>query len=193
MMAFVPRQVVLFSGHMIDAPGRKEPRFPPSCEAAAAKEIGALLDRLHAGPGDLAFSQAAAGGDILFLEAAVARGLRCRVMLPFGEAEFIRRSILPSSGGKAWRERWLALRGRLGEPPLILHEELGPNPPGQDVFERANAWLMDSALAFGSEKLRFVCLWNGAGGDGPGGTQHMMDEVARHSGQAHWIDTRTLC
>ena len=33
---FVPRQVLLFSGHMVDAPGRTEPRFPPMLEAAAA-------------------------------------------------------------------------------------------------------------------------------------------------------------
>ena len=30
-----PRKVVLFSGHMIDAPGRKKPRFPSDKEAIA--------------------------------------------------------------------------------------------------------------------------------------------------------------
>ncbi|MGM9487280.1 hypothetical protein [Ideonella sp. YS5] len=193
LTCFVPRQVFLFSGHMIDAPGRPSPRFPPSCEAAAAREIGAVLDRLGAGPGDLAISQAAAGGDILFLEAAEARGLRCQVMLPFDEPEFIRRSILPSCDGPSWRDRWLALQARLVEPTRVMHRDLGPTPLGVDDFERANDWLMDTALGFGPAKVRFICLWNGAGGDGPGGTQHMMDEVRRHAGQAHWIDTRTLC
>jgi hypothetical protein len=27
-----PRKVALFSGHMIDAPGREKPRFPPDKE-----------------------------------------------------------------------------------------------------------------------------------------------------------------
>jgi hypothetical protein len=189
----VPRQVFLFSGHMIDAPGRPTPRFPPSCELAAAREIAAVLDRLGAGPADLAISQAAAGGDILFLEAAEARGLHCRVMLPFDEPEFIRLSILPSGDGPAWRDRWLALQARLGEPPRVMHRELGPKPPGVDVFERANHWLTDTALAFGPAKVRFMCLWNGAGGDGPGGIRQMMDEVVRHAGEVHWIDTRSLC
>jgi hypothetical protein len=193
MTSFVPGQVFLFSGHMIDAPGRPTPRFPASCEAAAAREIGAVLDRLGAGPGDLAICQAAAGGDILFLEAAEARGLQCRVMLPLGEPEFIRRSILPSTDGPAWRDRWLALQARLGEPPRVMHRDIGPTPAGVDVFERANDWLMDTALAFGPGKVRFICLWNGASGDGPGGTRHMMDEVVRHAGDVHWIDTRTLC
>lgn len=30
-----PRNVVLFSGHMIDAPGRKTPRFPADVEPIA--------------------------------------------------------------------------------------------------------------------------------------------------------------
>ena len=40
--------------------------------------------------------------------------------------------------------------------------------------------------------MHFVCLWNGGGGDGPGGTAHMYQEVAKRTGQVHWIDTREL-
>jgi len=36
-----PRQVLLFSGHMMDAPDRPQPRFPPAKEAAAAQRIAA--------------------------------------------------------------------------------------------------------------------------------------------------------
>jgi hypothetical protein len=31
-----PKHVLLFSGHMIDAPGRKTPRFPADTERTAA-------------------------------------------------------------------------------------------------------------------------------------------------------------
>ena len=41
------------------------------------------------GPEDLAFCQAAAGGDLLFVEACQQRGVRCQVLLPFPEPEFI--------------------------------------------------------------------------------------------------------
>jgi hypothetical protein len=37
-----------------------------------------------------------------------------------------------------------------------------------------------------------VCLWNGGGGDGPGGTAHMYNEVKRRTGRVTWLDTRTL-
>lgn len=189
---FVPRQVLLFSGHMVDAPGRETPRFPATLEGAAAREIGAALDALGAGAGDLALSQCAAGGDLLFLEAARARGLRCQVMLPSDEPDYIQRSILPSADGAAWRERWFAVRAGLADAPRVLPDELGPGPRGTSPYERCNDWLTNTALAWGPDKVRFICLWNGAGGDGPGGTQHMMDEVKRRTGRVRWIDTRTL-
>ena len=76
--------------------------------------------------------------------------------------------------------------------PLVVPDELGPLPEGANAFERCNLWLLDTAQAYGAERLRFICLWDGGGGDGPGGTAHMVDEVRRHSGQVIWIDTRTL-
>jgi tetratricopeptide (TPR) repeat protein len=105
-----PRQVLFFSGHMVDAPGRRTPRFPADKEPAAAQAIEGALDRLGAGPDDLAFCQAAAGGDLLFLEGCQRRAVRCIVLLPFAEPEFIERSIAPSAGGEKWRDRFYAMR-----------------------------------------------------------------------------------
>ncbi len=38
-----PRRVFLFSGHMLDAKGRKPPRFPPERESIAARAIAAVV------------------------------------------------------------------------------------------------------------------------------------------------------
>ena len=89
--------VILFSGHMVDAPDRPTPRFPADKEDIAAQKIGEALEALGAGPEDLALCQAAAGGDLLFLEACQQRGVRCQVLLPLREPDFIDRSILPSA------------------------------------------------------------------------------------------------
>jgi hypothetical protein len=40
--------------------------------------------------------------------------------------------------------------------------------------------------------VHFICLWNGEGGDGPGGTRHMRDEVMKRNGSVHWLDTTKL-
>lgn len=190
--AWQPRQVLLFSGHMVDAPGRPVPRFPPAAEPIAAQALAAALDALQAGPEDLALCQAAAGGDLLFLEACQARGVRCRVLLPFPEPEYLQRSVLPSAGGEAWRDRFHAALGHAGATLRVMPDELGPLPDGVDPFERSNLWLLYSALAAGVKKVRFVTLWNGGGGDGPGGTAHMVAEVQRLTGHVEWLDTRVL-
>lgn len=187
-----PRQVLLFSGHMVDAPGRAEPRFPAAAEPLAAKAIDDTLEALGAGPEDLALCQAAAGGDLLFLEACQRRQVRCQVLLPFTEPEFIDRSVLPSADGARWRDRFYRATGAPGCQVRVMPQELGPLPEAVDPFERCNLWLLYSALAQGAAKVRFVALWNGGGGDGPGGTAHMMAELRRHTGRIAWLDTREL-
>lgn len=183
-----PRKVVLFSGHMIDAPGRAKPRFPPDREPVAAAAIAAALTDLAVGPNDLAINGGACGGDLLFAEAALARGLRLELYIPFDESKFLEKSV--DFAGDGWRARFFAARAH-----AALHVqpvELGPPPPGEDPYERNNRWMLDAASRFGAERLAFVCLWNGEGGDGPGGTRHMMEAVRARGGRAVWLDTRKL-
>jgi hypothetical protein len=187
-----PRQVLLFTGHMVDAPGRTLPRFPAALVPAAARRIGAALDAIDAGPADLAFTQGAAGGDVLFAEACLARGVRLRLLLPLAEADFVAQSLLPVEDGAAWHARYQAIVARLETPPRHAPQALGPLGEDEDAFVRGNRWLLDSALAFGAERLRCICLWNGGGGDGPGGTRHLVDAVRAVGGEVQWIDTREL-
>ena len=187
-----PRQVLLFSGHMIDTPDRPSPRFPPAKEVAAKQKISAALDKLGAGPDDLALAQGASGGDILFLEACRERGVRLQLLLPLPEAEFIQRSILPSIEGEKWRDRYYNLKPSLYSPPRVMPDELGPLPKDVSPFERCNLWLLYTALSHDVDKVRFICLWDGSGGDGPGGTQHMYNEVKQRTGQVTWINAKEL-
>jgi tetratricopeptide (TPR) repeat protein len=189
---WLPRQVFLFSGHMIDAPDRGTPRFPPAMEAIAAQRIAAALDDLGAGPADLALTQGACGGDLLFTEACQQRGVKVQWLQPFREPDFIEKSVVRC--GEAWRQRYLDARAELLGAIRSAPAELG-EPPRTDsgyAYERCNLWLLYTALACGVDKVRFVCLWNGGGGDGPGGTAHMYNEVKRRTGRVTWIDTRLL-
>jgi tetratricopeptide (TPR) repeat protein len=188
-----PRQVLLFSGHLIDAPDRLAPRFPAAKEPIAAQRIAQALEDLAAGPDDMALTQGACGGDILFTEACLQRGVRMHWLQPFLEPEFMERSVV--CGGEVWRERYLDLRDRLAAPPRAAPTELGEPPHGAGEgcpYERCNRWLLYAALARGVDRVRLVCLWDGGGGDGPGGTAHMYGEVWRRTGRVTWIDTRQL-
>ena len=95
----VPRQVLLFSGHMIDAPERKERRFPPDNENIAAAAIGALLHKLDTGERDLAICGGACGGDLLFAEGSVARGAKLELYIPFDEQTFLVQSTSRTRAG----------------------------------------------------------------------------------------------
>ncbi len=183
-----PGKVVLFSGHMIDAPGREKPRFPPDKEPIAAGAIAAALAEFDVGPADLCICGGACGGDLLFAEAALGCSARLELYIPFDERAFLEKSV--DFAGGDWRARFFAAKARaaLHVQPL----ELGRLPPDEDPYERNNRWMLDAASRFGPDKVDLVCLWNGEGGDGPGGTRHMMEEVRMRGGRALWLDTRKL-
>lgn len=185
-----PRRVILFSGHMIDAPGRSAPRFPAGKETIAAQKIGEALDQLGAGSKDIAVTQGACGGDILFTEACQERGVKVHWLQPLSEPEFIQKSVVCS--GEVWRGRYLTAKTKLTTVVRSAPEQLGPPPKGVDPFERCNAWLLYTALSHGIDKVHFICLWDGGGGDGPGGTAHMYQEVKAKTGQVTWLDTRVI-
>ncbi|HRI39265.1 MAG TPA: hypothetical protein PLO50_11960 [Nitrospira sp.] len=185
-----PRQVLLFSGHMIDAPTRPTPRFPATKEPMAIQKIAEALDRLDAGAQDLALTQGACGGDLLFTEVCQQRGVTVQWLQPFDEPTFIQKSVVCHS--ETWLVRYQATKAKLTTEIRSAPRELGPLPAGVNPYERCNLWLFETALSYGINKLQFVCLWDGGGGDGPGGTAHMYQEVNHRTGQAIWIDTRTL-
>jgi hypothetical protein len=187
-----PRQVIVFTGHMVDAPDRAVPRFPAALVPAAARRIEAALDEIGAGPADLALTQGAAGGDLLFAEACLSRAVPLRLLLPFAESEFVARSLLPVADGAAWQARYRAVVALLAEAPSEAPGVLGALGAGEDPFARGNLWLLASALAFGAERLRCICLWDGGGGDGPGGTRHLVGAVRAAGSTVLRIDPRSL-
>lgn len=101
-------KVVVFSGHLIDFPDRRLPRFPPEAEAAVARAIRAQLEELDAWSG---FASGAAGSQILFLEQMLDRGAEVHVVLPYDEAAFTLDSVAIREDG-AWPERLKAILGR---------------------------------------------------------------------------------
>ena len=192
----IPRQIFLFSGHMIDKPDRKLPRFPPDCEPKIAAAIDATLTELGAGPVDLGITQGACGGDLLFAEAMLKRGAALELHLPLPEATFISKSVAfdkaSSTVPDRWRERFFAVRNQRSVRTTVM-PATGGSEASDGVFERCNLWMLERAFSFGADKVRFICVWNGEGGDGPGGTDHMRESVLKSGGAECWIDSRKLC
>jgi hypothetical protein len=183
-----PQSVVLFSGHMIDAPGRKAPRFPPEKERLAADAIAGILAEIGVTEGDLAICGGACGGDLLFAEACLAQGMRLELYIPFEEPTFLTNSV--DFANADWHERYFAAKSRA--TLHIMPDELGPLAANDNPYERNNLWMLESAARFGGGRIAFICLWNGQGGDGPGGAQHFLEEARRKTTRIYWVDTRQL-
>ena len=116
------------------------------------------------------------------------RSARLELYIPFDEPTFLAKSV--DFAGDAWRARFFAAKARATLHVLPL--ERGQTPAGEDPYEDNNVAMLKAALRFGPDKVDFVCLWNGEGGDGPGGTRHMMEEVSQRGGRTHWLDTTKL-
>ncbi|TWO70705.1 hypothetical protein FN976_14215 [Caenimonas sedimenti] len=182
-----PRKVFLFSGHMIDAPGRPKPRFPAACEPIAREAIQDILAQHGAGPDDVAISSGACGGDLLFAEAVLARGARLEIYLPFEPEEFARGSV--DFAGEGWHARFEAACAR-ADVHLMPRER--PLAEGEDPYECVNLWMLEAAWRWGGGNVTFLCLWNGQGADGLGGTEDLMQKMRAKGGSSEWLDTRQL-
>ncbi len=192
-----PHHIFLFTGHMIDKKGRRDPRFPPDKEPLAAEAIARAIRQLDAGSGDLAICGGACGGDLLFAEACLKQGLYVEFFLPFRETDFIPRSVsfekdLPDQTADSWLSRFHSTKNHPLTRMRITPDDLGPPPAERDPYARNNLRQLYAALSYGPESVRVIALWNGEAGDGPGGTADMIQQAKARGAKTLIIDTNTL-
>ena len=101
MKLFAPPNVVAFSGHMIDQPGRDTPRFPPEIETHIKESIRNSIRTCNARIG---YSSLSCGSDIIFVETMIEEGGEVNIWLPFQVDDFIKTSI--AFAGPAWINRF---------------------------------------------------------------------------------------
>lgn len=193
------RHAILFTGHMIDAPGRAAPRFPASMEPVARdairREVASLIEALP-GPA-LGIAGGANGGDILFHEVCADLKIPTRVLLALPEGPFIAESV--AHGGSEWIARFDALMK--SHPGKNEVQVLGPDkklpnwmrePAGYDIWQRTNIWLLEEALASAAPDLTLIALWDGKSGDGPGGTKDLVDTARNRGVNTKLLDTTVV-
>ncbi len=172
---------LLFTGHMIDRPDRKQPRFPASSEARARVAIhDAIVELVWNQPGTtVGLAGGASGGDILFHECCAELGMPTRVLLALPPEQFKAESVAPAGGD--WVARYNSLLRKAGEGLRVMGDQDGLlEGPTDNVWQRANLWMIEEAGRLASERA-LLALWDGNMGDGPGGTAHFV-EVALKCG-----------
>lgn len=182
----LPR-VVLFSGHMVDRPGRDAPRFPPSRVPAV---FAAIKDWLKGQSGLIGFSSAACGADLLFLEAIHELGGETHVVLPCDLDAFAEDSVEIAESG-SWRERF---DRQLATSRVVYASNSRPLEPGL-AYEYVNDLIHGLGLLrardLGTDVLG-LAVWDGRAGDGPGGSASAVAQWQRHGLEIHRVRIEAL-
>ena len=174
-------RVILFTGHMIDRPGRSTPRFPPT--TGAEREARRLIDEAVGAECQdetgtvVGVAGGACGGDLLFHEVCESRGIRSQVYLPLPKGPFAANSV--QHGGAKWVERYERLLDHLKTREMSNTTDLPPWLQGRDysIWHRHNLWLLFNALSMNAHSLTLIALWDEGEGDGTGGTRDLVGQV----------------
>jgi hypothetical protein len=192
--AETPR-VILFTGHRIDARDRPSPRFPAGKETQAREMIIAAVmkEKEIAGGNLLGIAGGASGGDILFHEACEKLGVPSQMYLVLPKAAYIKSSV--AEGGSDWIGRFNRLCDRL-KPKVLADSEQLPRwlraKKDYSIWQRSNLWMLHNALFISRDHLTLIALWNGAAGDGPGGTADMVRRAQDRGARFIHLDAMRL-
>jgi hypothetical protein len=165
------KHVILFTGHMIDEDERKKSRFPASKEIIVRAEILKQLVEENVSTKKFltGIAGGACGGDILFHELCEEIGIPTEMYLALPIEEYKKRSV--SFAGAAWDIRFDRLIKKI--PVHILPLEKGNNEQN-NIWAVANIWMLGHALEVEGKNMTLIALWDCKGGDGNGGTEHMI-------------------
>ena len=191
-------RMLLFTGHMVDAPDRKPPpRFPNTkrAETEARRLIQEAIEKERKeDPRPLVgIAGGACGGDILFHEVCAQLGIKTELFLALPQDQFAAASVV--HGGPDWVERYWRLTQQLDTRVLSQSKEL-PRwlraKTDYSIWQRNNLWMLFNALATESKRVTLIALWNGAEGDGPGGTGDLVEQTRTRGQKTVVLDAKPL-
>jgi class 3 adenylate cyclase len=168
---------VFFTGHMVDRPGRAIPRFPQSLAPQIAHRIAAELELVPASDG---FSSMACGGDILFLEAILARGGRAHVALPCS-VEVFRMDCVDILPGADWGARFDRILKAAHSIEILGEQYASDNGMASECCSRVLVGLAQQCAKERGDEPIVLALWDGRPGDAFGGT-HSAVQYCLHNG-----------
>jgi hypothetical protein len=139
--------IVVHSGHRLDEPDRPTPRFPREHASAVRERLQVLFQALA--PSRLV-GAAAAGADLLALEAAAELGIATTVVLPLPREEFRRRSV--EDQGAEWVPRFEAA---LAAADTVLEGDLADR---DDWYLVGNDLILDAAAGLSDGEVLVVAV-----------------------------------
>jgi hypothetical protein len=180
---FAVPKAAAFTGHQVDR-DEKRGRFPPSREAFVAKQLAATLAECDV---QFGYSSAADGGDILFIEAVLARGGEPHVYLPFPADKFMTTSVTAT-----WRPRFKKLIEQLADRVVVLSDRMPDDEDARNAaYARCNEVVQDATRAQAAmldEPPLLVAVVAHAGEASIGGTADALSQWKARGGSVVEID-----
>jgi class 3 adenylate cyclase len=169
---------ILFTGHMVDRPGRALPRFPVQMQEKVARAIEEELEAARAVDG---FSSAACGGDILFLEAMIARHGKTHITLPCSVDAF-RQDCADVIPGGDWGNRFDRILQTAASVEILGDEYASDNAAASDCCNRIMVGLAELCARSKGEEPLVLALWDGKPGDALVGGTHSTVQFCLQNG-----------
>ena len=180
LQAISPPAVIHYAGHIIAAPGAAG-RFPATAEPSVAARISELLAERNVGFG---YGSLAAGADILFAEALLARRAQLHVLLPFRLDDFIRESVRPA--GSQWIKRFEACLANAKSVRYATEDEYLGDDTLYVYCSRLGMGLSVLASQHLFAPIEQIAVWDGRPAAGNAGTAVDVD-IWRETGRPQII------
>lgn len=177
--------IIALAGRRIDAADAPSQRFPLPNVPLVERRLGELFEREAA---TALVGSAACGADLVAASAAGKRGIRRRVVLPFGRDRFRETSVTdrPGDWGPLY-DRVLTELDARGD--VVTLDGLGED---NDAYVAANGAILDEAAALarasGTDVLA-VLVWEGAPREGDDVTAAFGAEARRRGWRVEEVGT----
>ena len=190
------KRVLIFTGHLVDAAGRKEKRFTVGMLEGARRLIRAYLDEeiRHDAP-DIAVTSLGAGGDMIFADEVLKTGIPLIVFLPFEKERFVEESVSykkveEGTESGRWTQEFKRILER-AERVIYSNED----PTEKNPFEACNNAMRDYALAEAGgeqEMVSAMALMRPQEMMKAGGTSHFVEDLKKRRIGVHiiWPETQ---
>lgn len=204
-----PKRVLIFTGHAIDRPHRRTPRFPADKESVVRQKIKEAVEaEMKLGEGiSFGIAGGASGGDILFHEVCEELQIPTQLYLAIPSSLYVNQSVRPA--GENWVQRFDALyvgRSKEKRVRVLSQKEHEPTDqkeflprwlrykPNYNIWQRNNRWILYNALAVsGDDRVTLIALWDGVvRGDFDGGVGDMVQTVQRQGARTIIIKTESF-
>lgn len=173
-----PPVIVVFSGQMIDKPGKQISVFTNEMEDLVREVIVKNIEKLDA---IISYSSASSGAEIIFLEEILKRGGEINIVLPFSNQDFMENNV--RYAGPRWEKRFEKLLKQAKTVTYAADDRY----LGHDMLYRFSNQIMHGAAAiranFLTTKPHLVVLWESREEYPVGGPSDFIDQ---------WTDIETL-